>query len=388
MADDRKFISRDGTAYDTYEQKYWADKVVDEREKQTKIQQTMAEMEAFKLEQAERKMEQEKEMELSRQRHELAMEQVKHEHEKEMQLLKILDDVSIPLDVYKKFEENLFNSGNINPANAQEYSELMKASTEMLNKKFEDGEKFKTLLQRNMNYPNNEVKYTDKYKKFEDFINDKFSKTMLDMEVKEFDIISNSKDFVEIFTREKKYARQANKIYSFIGPINVLMGIGELVFVFKDSSLMGILLPVGVIQLSLGLIATFKYKVPDSKVTTQLKQELNKVINTQMADEYNQSNVSEEEKDIQDQMKAIQTKIHENSKTIIDQRLQDLYNFRLVHYNLKMEKLFYDVGLVNKCMENNYKWLDIDKKNIKNEGTYEDYFHYFNTYNPDNERRA
>ena len=64
---------------------------------------------------------------------------------------------------------------------------------------------------------------------------------------------------------------------------------------------------------------------------------------------------------------------------------EEKYNFRLEHYNLKIEKLFYDVGLVNKCMEKNYKWLDIDKKNIKSEGTYEDYFHYFNNYNPNNE---
>lgn len=333
-----------------------------------------------------KRLQQEKELAEDKKLHDIAMEQVKHEHDREMILLKIFDDVSIPLGVYEKFEKNLLNGGYIKPESKEKYLKLVQSLAEITSAKTKDIEKIAEQLQSNLNYPNNEIKYTGKYKKLEEFINSKYSTIMLNMETKDFDIIDNKQEFIEIFNREKKYTKQSENIYSFLAPLNIILGIIEFIAASIISSARSILILVGTVQLCSGLLVKFIHKIPDSKATKDLKIELNKVIISQIANEYMQDNVSEEEKSINEEMKKIQAEINENCKTVIDQRLQDLYNFRLEHYNLKIEKLFYDVGLVNKCMEKNYNWLDIDKKNIKSEGTYEDYFHYFNNYNPNVEQ--
>lgn len=385
MAEEWKgYYGKDGKRYKDAVELWRANAVVENQEEQTRLLRMNAELSLLQAEQEERKMQQEKDLEDERREHEKQMEQSKYEHERELLLLKLFDEVSIPLGVYRRFEEKLFNSGNIKPEDTEQYSKLMISATELLNKKYQDGERFKELLQSNMNYPNNEVKYTDKYKKLEEFINSKYSTIMLNMETKDFDIIDNNKDFVEVFTREKKGTQITKNTYLFTGPLNIVIGIAEIIgaFIFKDFMIL--LLPLGIFQIFGGIVC-MQQKIPVSKVTAELKQELNKAINSQMVNEYSQDNISEEEKSINEELKKLQAEINESSKAIIDKRLQDLYNFRIDHYNLKIEKLFYDVGLVNKCIENNYNWLDIDKKNIRSEGTFEDYFHYFNSYNPNNE---
>ena len=379
------YYGKDGKRYKDAVELWRANAVVENQEEQTRLLKMNAELSLLQAEQEERKMQQAKDIENERREHEKQMEQTKFEHEKELLLLKKFDEISIPLEVYKKFEENLLKSYNVKPEKAEQYNNFIKSATELISKKAKDSEKFGEVLQSNMNYPNNEVKYTDKYKKLEEFINSKYSTIMLNMETKDFDIIDNNREFIEIFNREKKYTKQSENIYSFLAPLNIILGIIEFIAASIISSARSILILVGTVQLCSGLLVKFIHKIPDSRATKDLKVELNKAINSQMVNEYSQDNISEEEKSINEELKKLQAEINESSKTIIDKRLQDLYNFRLEHYNLKIEKLFYDVGLVNKCMEKNYKWLDIDKKNIKSEGTYEDYFHYFNNYNPNNE---
>lgn len=379
------YYGKDGKRYKDAVELWRANAVVENQEEQTRLLKMNAELSLLQAEQEERKMQQAKDIENERREHEKQMEQTKFEHEKELLLLKKFDEISIPLEVYKKFEENLLKSYNVKPEKAEQYNNFIKSATELISKKAKDSEKFGEVLQSNMNYPNNEVKYTDKYKKLEEFINSKYSTIMLNMETKDFDIIDNKQEFIEIFNREKKYTKQSENIYSFLAPLNIILGIIEFIAASIISSARSILILVGTVQLCSGLLVKFIHKIPDSRATKDLKVELNKAINSQMVNEYSQDNISEEEKSINEELKKLQAEINESSKTIIDKRLQDLYNFRLEHFNLKIEKLFYDVGLVNKCMEKNYKWLDIDKKNIKSEGTYEDYFHYFNNYNPNNE---
>lgn len=378
------YYGKDGKRYKDAVELWRANAVVENQEEQTRLLKMNAELSLLQAEQEERKMQQAKDIENERREHEKQMEQTKFEHEKELLLLKKFDEISIPLEVYKKFEENLLKSYNVKPEKAEQYNNFIKSATELISKKAKDSEKFGEVLQSNMNYPNNEVKYTDKYKKLEEFINSKYSTIMLNMETKDFDIIDNKQEFIEIFNREKKYTKQSENVFSFLVPLNIIVGI---VFIAAGiiSSERSISIIMGAVQLCIGLLVKFIHKIPDSRATKDLKVELNKAINSQMVNEYSQDNISEEEKSINEELKKLQAEINESSKTIIDKRLQDLYNFRLEHYNLKIEKLFYDVGLVNKCMEKNYKWLDIDKKNIKSEGTYEDYFHYFNNYNPNNE---
>lgn len=385
MAEEWKgYYGKDGKRYKDAIELWNANKVVENQEEQTRLLRMNAELSVLQAEQEERKMQQAKELENERREHEKQMEQSKYEHERELLLLKIFDDVSIPLGVYEKFEQNLLNGGNISQENSERYAKLMKSASDIMSKRIQSLGEMEELIQRNMNYPNNEVKYTEKYKKFEEFINSKYSTIMLDMETKDFDIIDNNKDFVKVFISEKKGTQITKNIYSFIGPLNIVLGIAEFIGAFIFNDVRTILILFGIFQTFAGIVSMHP-KIPDSKVTKDLKVELNKAINCKIANEYSQGNVSEEEKSINEELKEIQAEISESSKTIIEQRLQDLYNFRLEHYNLKIEKLFYDVGLVNKCMEKNYNWLDIDKKNIKSEGTYEDYFHYFNNYNPNNE---
>ena len=361
-----------------------ARQMAEAQRKQNEAIEMQSKIALLQAEQEERKMQQEKELEYERQEHEKVMEQTKYEHEKELLLLKKFDEISIPLEVYQKFEDNLFMSNNLKPEEAEQYGNLMKSATDILSKQMENSEQFQELLQRNMNYPNNEVKYTDKYKIFQEFVNN--SKSITNIRANNFDVFDKDKqNLINSFNRTKEDMQQKNNYLSFTIKLNYALSIGELIaglFIFPDFKILFI--PAAIIQFIVATWAKSNNKI-EQEVTKDFKQLLNKAINTQMANEYNQNNVSEEDRAILDKVKQAQEKLHESSKTIIDQRLQDLYNFRLEHYNLKIEKLFYDVGLVNKCIENNYNWQDINKNNIKSEGTYEDYFHYFNNYNPNNE---
>ena len=114
------------------------------------------------------------------------------------------------------------------------------------------------LIQRNMNYPNNEVKYTEKYKKFEEFINSKYSTIMLDMETKDFDIIDNNKDFVKVFISEKKGTQITKNIYSFIGPLNIVLGIAEFIGAFIFNDVRTILILFGIFQTFAGIFLIVK----------------------------------------------------------------------------------------------------------------------------------
>lgn len=371
------YYGKDGKRYKDVVELWNANAVVENQEEQTRLLQVNAELAAFQAEQEERKMQQAEILEYSRQEHEKQMQQTKYEHEQELLLLKIFDEVSIPIEIYKKFEKQLFNAGSINSEDVEQYSKLM---THLLNKKAEDGNKFRELLESNMKFPNNEVKYTDKYKKFEEFINEKYSKTMFNIEQKDFDIVENNTEFIDVLTKEKKKVNQSKKIVKFSGIFEIVIGIGILLSELNHP----VMFILSIITLVMGLFFTSFNRVYDSNTTKELKIKLNKSINNQMAKEYT-TNVSEEEQTIQNKISEVQAKLRAESKEIIDKRLQDLYNFRINHYNIKIEKLFYDVGLINKCTERNYNWLNISKDNIKHEGTYEDYFHYFNDYNPNNE---
>lgn len=386
MAEEWKgYYGKDGKRYKDAVELWNANKVVENQEEQTRLLRMNAELSVLQAEQEERKMQQAKELENERREHEKQMEQSKYEHERELLLLKIFDDVSIPLGVYEKFEQNLLNGGNISQENSERYAKLMKSASDIMSKRIQSLGEMEELIQRNMNYPNNEVRYTDKYKKFEDFINGKVSIT--EFNENEINIIQDNQEVVETFNKIKKEVKSALTTLKVLVPMCSIFGIIGLIVSMHIASEFHIyatyLWPItSFVTVLIGI--TGKDRAETTRVGT-LKQELNKSINSQMANEYSQDNISEEEKSINEELKQIQAEINESSKTIIDQRLQNLYNFRLEHYNLKIEKLFYDVGLVNKCIENDYNWLDIDKKNIKNEGTYEDYFHYFNNYNPNNE---
>ena len=47
---------------------------------------------------------------------------------------------------------------------------------------------------------------------------------------------------------------------------------------------------------------------------------------------------------------------------------------------MKMEKLFVDVGLIEKCKEKDVQFDIIDKNKISAEGTFEDYFNFFQNF--------
>lgn len=378
------YYGKDGKRYKDAVELWRANAVVENQEEQTRLLRMNAELAVLQAEQEEKKMQQAKELENEKREHEKQMEQSKYEHERELLLLKIFDDVSIPLGVYEKFERNLLNGGNISQENSERYAKLMKSASDIMGKRIQNLGEMEELIQRNMNYPNNEVKYTDKYKKFEDFINGNVSIT--EFNDNEINIIQDNQEVVETFTKIKKDVQSSLTTLKFLNPLNFIIGIIGLIVSIKNlielNMYMTFIWPI--LSIGVALFGTFSNTAESSR-TRELKVILNKTINNQMANEYTQYNVSEEEKSINEELKQIQAEINESSKTIIDQRLQDLYNFRLEHYNIKIEKLFYDVGLINKCTEKNYNWLNISKDNIKHEGTYEDYFHYFNDYNPNNE---
>lgn len=373
MSNEKKgYLGKDGRRYNDLWEVWNADTVVENNEKQTRLLQQQQQLLLLQMEQKEKEMAEAKKQEIARQEHEKQLAQEKYDHQKEVLMLKTFDELSIPIAIYEKFEDKLLKT-EANKEDAIKLLELTTSVTKMTAERFSKSKDFSAQIDKNANYTNNEVKYSDKYKKFEDFIN---SKIMLDsLKVKDFDIIQENKELIELFNQTKKNTENLlymSKIICYV--VGILLIIQGLFF-------------WGLIILGMAILLTNseKVKIPiPIRARTELKDKINASISKQMLEEYQQSNVSEEEKAMQDEMKELQTKMNENSKKIIDVRLEELYNFRLEHYNIKIEKLFYDIGLVNTCIEKDYNWLDIDKNNIKKEGSYEDYFHYFNNYNPEN----
>ena len=151
--------------------------------------------------QEQMKMEQGQQLEKERQEHELKLEQIRQEHEREQRLLKIFDEVSIPLEVYNKFEEKLLSGGKSSKEESEKNAELMASYMELLDNSEKELDEWQEVIKKNLEDNDKEVKYMEKYKKFEDWINGKISITEFNDEDVKYIYDQETKD---IFNNKKK----------------------------------------------------------------------------------------------------------------------------------------------------------------------------------------
>lgn len=404
------FLGKDGKYYDSISAVNNADRVVENQQKQTEILEKQArdqnrqnienqrlamqmaeatrqqseqiqkqnEIAMLQALQEQMKMEQGQQLEKERQEHELKLEQIRQEHEKEQRLLKILDEVSIPLELYNKFEEKLLSGGRLSKEEAERNAELMDSYMTLLENNEKELEEWQEVIKKNLEDNDEEVKYTEKYKKFEDWVNGKISITEFnDEDIKAID----EQEIKDTFDKMKKEVKNKQGLLKYIKIIYPIFGIVMIILFFNEIKYMWLLC------LALFSVLLIPKGIYEKIGTGKIKVQINKTINEQMVNEIAKDNYEKKLKNIQGEMQEALKSLQERNKIFADKELEKLYEFRKNHYNMRIEKLFYDVGLVNKCKENNYKWQDINKDDIINEGTYEDYFHYFNDYNPIDEEK-
>ncbi len=113
--------------------------------------------------------------------------------------------------------------------------------------------------------------------------------------------------------------------------------------------------------------------------TNNYRDEKIKSINNIIYNDF-RSKETEQENYINNKIDKI-VSIYEKQKTeYINKKLKNLYEYRINHYNISIENIFYNSGLIAECESDNLYFQKIEKKNIIKEGTTEDYFFYFNSY--------
>ena len=296
--------------------------------------------------QEQMKMEQGQQLEKERQEHELKLEQIRQEHEREQRLLKIFDEVSIPLEVYNKFEEKLLSGGKSSKEESEKNAELMASYMELLDNSEKELDEWQEVIKKNLEDNDKEVKYMEKYKKFEDWINGKISITEFNDEDVKYIYDQETKD---IFNNKKKNFVDSKKTKEWLKIFSIIVGVIIMLLVFKYFPILAVLYCAILVGIN------YIPSMPLEKLwTANLRKKINKVINEQMENEIVKDNYEEKLKNIQGEMQEALKSLQERIKIIVDKKLEELYVFRRNHYNIRIEKLFYDVGLVNKCRENNY----------------------------------
>lgn len=375
----RGWLGKDGKRYNDWLEKLNADAVVENSIRQTELLQAQAEMQVLQAKQREQEMLQRQEQEEERQEHEKEMEKQRYEHDKEMRILKMFDNISIPYEIFQKFKQQLFKQAETSEEDNKKLLEIMAKDMDRMNNNSRQKDEILAMIKGNTDIAvcNQQVKYTKKYEVFEKFINNTIN--LKDISKEDFKLINNDKDITAIL-KEIKVLRMCKPIYLLAEIPLVIIAIVSLLMIFsKGSSLIGCItlsLIFGGMALCLNVATKVKPRI------IKLKQVINAEVNAQIAEEERKrlSTQAEIENDLPEEMEQIQNKYEQITIELIKNKIEYLYDFRINHYNMQIEKIFYDSGLVKQCMENNVAFKDINKSNIIAEGTFEDYFHFFNNF--------
>lgn len=304
--------------------------------------------------------------------HEKDLEQQKLEHEKEMRLLQMFDNVSIPLDIFQKFKNELFNCDDLmSEEDKKLQDEIMAQKFEKMNNKLAEVNKVMKNIENNNEdaIKQKSVKYTEEYKNFEDFVNGKIKLQKLSQN--EIDELNFDEHTKELYDKEKA---KTTGIIVFLSIILTLELIAtSIAWIMYDN-------PSSITFITaltfMGLIAV----IPNEEQLTEIKKSINKIINEKIT--INQSEELKIQQNIEDieELKPITEKYNSILTEMIENKLNYLFEFRINHYNMQIEKLFYDSGFVKECEEKNLTFRSIDRSEIKNEGTFDDYFLFFNNF--------
>lgn len=366
------WLGKDGQFYETWDEARGADNRYIQQEMQSKLLFEQNQLMIKQLEEEEKRHKQEKEI-----------EQERIKHEKEMRILKLFDDVSIPFNVYQSFENYLLSIKNedLDEEGIEVRTAFFGLASEKMNLITQHREEFenikKTVYSNDDTAINNKkVKYNEKYKIFEDFVNDKIK--IDDLSTEKWNIFDNDNQIQTLLNQLKKQNDIKKKAISKCKDQNTkkfIIGIFITLLIVSIWANMTIFFMFCLAIVLLSFYFSKKIRI------YELKKQLNKSINLKILEE-GQLNVAREKElsKLDEDIENISKALKPIEKTVLNQKI-DLFNkFRFSHYNMKMEKLFVDVGLIEKCKEKDVQFDIIDKNKISAEGTFEDYFNFFQNF--------
>lgn len=343
MATNGKFLSKDGQWYDTAQEVWSANSAWNEKQGIQKEQNRLLQQQNQLLQQ-QNELNYQIEQEKIQKNYELEMNKMKHKEK--MRLLKLFDDVGISKEIY----DNYINTNILNKETEKLQSKR--------NKHLLMSSKYDFLLHKNEYWKEHDY---DQY----DEIMEKYDLYDLEEKLESdcYDKVSQKKQDEIDMLKEKvnKLNNYAN--CSFV--ICFFFLVACMWFISNDIWYSSIILWfIGdVITVILFLVANSNEKKLKSmpKQTFNEKKYISKLNNL----------VSKEIADADKCMDSIKT----NTKQYID----DLYEFRIKHYNSSIEKLLIDVGFKELIEDLGLEYKRVNNSNKKKDGTIEDYIEYFET---------
>lgn len=308
------------------------------------------------------------------------------ENEKELRLLKLFDDIAIPYECFMKFKtellkykltdtekqklENSIFDSNISDKEKEEYKVILPLAMNQIDEKLTKSSKYPLAIRDDLiedkikkSLKFNDYKSTKEYSHLKKFIETHDYNTFKELLVSDFDILTDKQEAINTYNEAKGWKQRMKNLAIFSGVVGlfILFGAGSfwtwLIFIFS-------------------LFATF----------SQIAYRYDRIM-TLYATIHCDFKEKEEEKTryINEKIDRINEIYKKLRMEHINKSLQKLYDFRINHYNMSIENIFYSSGLISECEDDGLYFPNIDRNNIIKEGTVEDYFFYFNNYSSDNE---
>lgn len=313
------------------------------------------------------------------------LEEEKHEHKKEMRLLKLFDEIALPYEVFKKFKKELFKfklsdndkqtiekavlSYDISEQEKEEYKILLPYILEYIESGDYDTQPYWMFTNkvRDLIKPSNKYNTTKEYKKLQAFMDDhnKFN----ELTVEDFKIFEDKE--IQVLFEEIQKAK-GNMILSVMTACIT----GFCIFTIKNMPFVSVMVWICFIVSILALLA---YPADKNNKVKDLSYKLYQTFNGKGSDEQDKIDKAILHKSVKVNEEYTKLKV-----SYINKKLQELYDYRIHHYNMQIETIFYNSGLIAECEENELDFKTIDKDDIIGQGTIEDYFFYFNNYKDNN----
>lgn len=341
MATNGKFLSKDGQWYDTAQEMWSANAAWNEKQGIQKEQNRLIQQQNQLLEQ-QSMLNYQLEQEKIQKNYELEINKMKHEEK--MRLLKLFDDVGISKETYDNYITKSILNKETEKLQAKRNEHLLMSS------------KYDFLLQEEKY--KNELGY-DVY----DSTMEKYD--LYDLKVKLmdnecYDKVSKSKQkkIDELKIMEKKSKDIFGVFFGicfFILLLNCIFGLWNKLWLLWVITI----IPV---------VVTYKIY---GKYFDMLK-EISKV-------EFDEKKYKSKLNELILQENDAANKLIDTIQSNNEQQVNDLYNFRVKHYNASVEKLLIDVGFKRLIESLGLEYKKVNNRNKEKDGTIEDYVEYFET---------
>lgn len=356
MANDwkNKFWSEDGKYYDSLAEAKAADHAWREQISLQNEQNRLIEEQNRLIQQTEYdKMNQELEIENSRQQ--LQREQM--QHEKDMRILKLFDDVGISKDIYDKFISNITSDKDVSNLNTKKIDIEQRINLLNLCLLYEDDPLCTDITEIEENNP-------EYYSLMMDLHDELTANCYTNADSK---YLEKHQEYLNINEKQKKYGK-----YSLISFLTATFFLFILALTTDSNESFGDFMIFIVLVSFIALICFICIYSISYKKAQELSIYANK--------EYRQFNSNKAEKNIKEEIKKCQKKldkVNEQILPIIQKQTTDFMNFRINHYNSKIEKLLIDADFKKLVESYGIEYKSVTNNNKKKDGTIDDYIAYF-----------